>query len=84
MRHLALAAAVLCAATFALAPARAQTAQTHDRFGPKEQNGQCRLFNGNSNGLAYNYWGACPKKEAAATSSTHTAKTAAHTKKKHG
>ena len=75
MRHFTIAAGLALATMFAIAPAMAESG------GVKEQNGQCRLFNGNSNNLAYSYWGACPNAEPTKKGATHTVHVASKHKK---
>jgi hypothetical protein len=70
MRHFTIAAGLALATMFAITPAMAEMG------GPKTNaDGQCRLFNGNSNNLAYSYWGACPNAEPkkGATKTVHVA-----------
>jgi hypothetical protein len=51
MRHLLIAAVALYAATLSLGSARAE------RFGPiVDEQGRCKVFNGNSNNLNFFYW----------------------------
>jgi hypothetical protein len=65
MRYVTLVAAIAVAATFSMAPAKAELS------GVQAQNGQCRILNGESTTLGYYYWGACPKAAAAAVVHHH-------------